>query len=62
MLQSQKLLMLTGFLFLCFTFASGVEAKQKDAQNQGTPLSWIDKQHVMQDSFVLQELHIRKRT
>lgn len=53
MLRLQEMLILVGLLFLCFGVASGVEAKHKDPSYQSTPLSNMDKQHIMQDNFVL---------
>ncbi len=53
MLRSHKMFVFAGFLLLCLTITNAVQAKQKDAQSQGTPLSQIDKQHVLQDNFVL---------
>ena len=53
MLRSYKMFVFAGLLFLCLTTANAVQAKQKDAQNQGMPLSQIDRQHVLQDNFVL---------
>lgn len=53
MLRLQKLLILAGVLFLCFTSAKSVEAKQKNTPYHGTPLFDVDKQHVLQDNFIL---------
>ncbi len=53
MLRSHKMLVFAGLLLFCLTFTSGVEARQKGASNQGAPLSAQDKQHILQDNFVL---------
>lgn len=53
MLRSHKVSILVGILLSCLTFVNAAQAKPKDAQNQGTPLSAIDQQHVLQDNFVL---------
>ena len=53
MLRLQKIWPLIGLLCLCLIIVNAVQAKQKDAQNQGTPLSPVDKQHILQDNFVL---------
>ena len=53
MLQSYKMFAFAGLLFLCLSITNVVQAKQKNAQDQGMPLSQIDKQHVLQDNFVL---------
>ena len=53
MSRSRKTGVLAVLLFFCLTLASGVEAKQKSTSNYGTPLSAVDKQHLLNDTFVI---------